>query len=114
MTTEHLFLPVSQLREGDIVINHGMRILIDGPVTITRTLGKMDLYRWPGLVLNADELCDEDADTYDSFIASCLRGTIWEDHIPHTRKDDWTIQSNDLQHWRVERKTDEDVDLSGQ
>ncbi|MER6605692.1 hypothetical protein ABT282_07200 [Streptomyces sp. NPDC000927] len=94
---DSLYLPTPELREGDIVLDHGMRILIDGP-------GKYreETYVWPGLVLNADELCDNESDSYDAYIARHLRGIWWEDRVPRPRKDDWPIQGNSLACWRIE------------
>ncbi len=94
------------LAEGDIVLNHGMRILIDGQATVTQlgTGRAGEVYRWPGLVLNADELCDKDSPSYDPYIAKHSRGIWWEDQVPRPRKDDWPIQGNYLATWVVEDK----------
>lgn len=106
--TEHLYLPTSELREGDIVLNTGMRILIDGPAGIYPQGDRPEdqVYRWPGLVLNADELCDRDADTFDLYLYKHLRGVWWEDQVPRPRRDDWPVQGNHLAMWHVERTND--------
>ncbi len=103
---EHLTLPTDELREGDIILNHGMRILIDGPAKVYRHEPQSrsnTVYVWPGLVLNADELCDKDSEHYDSYIARHLRGIWWEDRVPRPRADEWSIQGNHLATWHVER-----------
>lgn len=94
----------SQLAEGDIVLNHGMRILLDGPAkVIKRGEDPADtVYVWPGLVLNADELCDKESPSYDAYIAKHIRGIWWEDCVPRPRKDDWPVQGNYLATWGVE------------
>lgn len=90
------------LAEGDVVVNCGMRILIDGPVTNYPD----ERYGWPGLVLNADELCDKGSEHYDAYIACHLRGIWWEDRVPRPRKDDWPIVGNSSAMWHVEEKED--------
>lgn len=96
----------TKLAEGDIVLNHGMRILIDGPATVypCANCPEEQFYAWPGLVLNADELCDKDGPSYDAYIAKHLRGIWWEDCVPRPRKDDWTVQGDSLATWVVEDK----------
>lgn len=96
----------TELTEGDVVLNYGMRILIDGPAKIYKQgEDQADIvFVWPGLVLNADELCAKEFPTYNSYIASFLRGTNWEDRVPRTRQDEWNIQGNYLANWTVEDK----------
>lgn len=92
---------ISELEVGDVVLNHGMRILIDGPVRVYSSSYNPDLriYRWPGLVLNADAICDKDGSEYDAYIACHLRGIWFEDRMGPKRKDEWSITSNDLAWW---------------
>lgn len=94
----------TELKQGDIVLNHGMRILIDGPPLIEPSPNRegVERYAWPGLVLNGDELCDRDSEAYDSYIACHLRGQWWEDRVPRPRKDDWPVVGNHLALWWVE------------
>lgn len=94
----------SELAEGDIILHYGMRILIDGPAVVAqRGTGRAGtVYRWPGLVLNADELCDKDSPDYNSYIACHLREQCWEDLVPRPRKDDWPIQGNYLATWTLQ------------
>src|SRR5574341_1702660 len=96
----------TQLAEGDIVLDHGMRILLDGPATI-HPLGDRPedpVYRWPGLVLNADELCDKGSPSYNAYIACHIRGQWREDIVPLPRLDDWPVQGNHLAMWTTEEK----------
>lgn len=90
-----------QLREGDVVLHYGMRILIDGPAHTYPDRGHT-VYRWPGLVLNADELCDPASPSYSGYIASHLRGTRWRDIVPRRRMDDWPVQGNGMALWNTE------------
>lgn len=91
------------LQEGDIVSNHGMRILIDGPAVVRNPDHDYPVYAWPGLVLNADELCDKGSAHYDLYIAMHLRGVWWRDRgaVPEQR-DRWTVQGNRMCSWHIE------------
>lgn len=93
----------TELEVGDIVLHGGMRILIDGPAHITPEHGSaaLPVYRWPGLVLNADELCDKSAPAYDAYIARHLRGIWWEDRVPRPRRDNWNITGNAMALWHM-------------
>lgn len=101
--------PILELQEGDIVANHGMRILIDGPMrTNGKEFGYSDdnpAYVWPGLVINADDLCDPASRDYDNYIACHLRGTWWQDRggKPEDR-DRWNIQGSYSTQWYVEMR----------
>ena len=102
-----MYVPIDELREGDIVLEHGMRILIDGPVGTEGTGDRMR-WVWPGLVVNADEVCNPRHPEYNAYIACHLRGQWWEDLSPRPRKDNWPIVSNRLPLWTVERSTSEE------
>jgi hypothetical protein len=99
---DFLYLNTTELREGQVVHNSGMRILIDGPARIYE--GDHEVYAWPGLVLNADEICRREGPAYNSYIACHLRGTWRED--AGREPDRWTVQGNDLACWWVEREPD--------
>jgi hypothetical protein len=86
----------TELVEGDVVLDHGMRILLDGPARVT------DRYEWPGLVLNGDALCDKESPEYDAYIACHLRGQWRHDVVPLPRIDNWSIVGNELATWTVE------------
>lgn len=96
----------TELQVGDVVVNHGMRILLDTPANVYEHGSDLadKVYSWPGLVLNADELCDRESEHYDSYIACHLRGTWWEDRVPRPRKDQWEVTGNYLATWYVEDK----------
>lgn len=102
-----LYLPTPELQEGDIVLNSGMRILIDGPAQTYPEPNDPDRtrYAWPGLVTNADALCDRESEEYDSYIACHLRGQWREDQVPLPRQDDWPVVGNSLTRWHVERRS---------
>lgn len=75
----------SELRDGDVVLTHGMRVKLDRPVATQ--LGANGLvFTWDGLVLNQAEVLAE--------------GFITRGFIPDGR---WTVQGNDLATWAVER-----------
>lgn len=96
----------TELAEGDIVLDSGMRILLDIPAKIYKHGDDpADLvYAWHGLVLNADELCDRDGEDYNAYIACHIRGQWWEDCVPRPRKDQWIVQGNYLATWHVEER----------
>lgn len=99
--------PTDKLREGDVVLDGGMRILIDGPA---RTCGDPEeggVLVWPGLVLNGDALCDPESPDYDAYVARHLRGQWWKDRVPRPRQDDWPIQGNRLAMWSIEAREEE-------
>lgn len=93
----------TELEIGDVVLHSGMRILIDGPAKVYTEHGSASLpvYAWPGLVLNADALCDRDAPEYDAYIARHLRGIWWEDRVPRPRRDNWSITGNAMALWHM-------------
>lgn len=103
-----------QLKQGDIVLHHGMYILLDRP---PRSYGEghgenTPYWAFSGLVLNADELCDRQSLSYDSYIACHLRGTWWRDAggKPQTR-DRWNVQGNHMATWQVTPPWREDGSL---
>lgn len=104
----------SQIREGDIVLECGMVVLV-GPVKVYGVeYGHPEgepVYAWPGRVLNADELCDKANPAYDAYVACHLRGTWCED--AGGVKDRWTIQGNRLAPWTVVRGPHRCVCLKG-
>lgn len=95
----------SELREGDIVLEHGMRCLIDGPMRISTShpdrpgLGDGKTRYYQALVLNRDEVSSSAVpygwtrDWNNTFTGSTA------ENGEHR----WTIQGNDLARWAVER-----------
>lgn len=92
----------TELKQGDIVVNQGMRILLDTPARVYEDYANGPVYAWPGLVLNADELCDRKSPKFDLYIYKHIRGIWWEDCVPRPRKDEWIVQGNHLATWYVE------------
>jgi len=107
-----VILRTSELREGDIVLEHGMRLLIDQPIEVSKNHPEV-LPRWEGedvgdghtrwtraLLLNRDEV------PYDlvpfSWTADWKRNTRY-DGVPHDGQHRWVVQGNDRASWRVER-----------
>ena len=94
----------SELRTGDIILNAGMKVLLDGaiqsrPYTTEdqrAAHGGTDAVYWQrGLVVNLDEI-------EDPWLVSVTREyQEWPNrHIP-TGEHRWTIQGNDLATWAV-------------
>lgn len=100
-------LKASQLRAGNIVRTHGMRVLLDHDVQSADRGGDYGPVFWcRGLVLNIAELSESDSDT-DQWLGRMTREyKTWpERHVP-TGEHRWTIQSNDLYiGWPVEIET---------
>lgn len=88
----------SELREGDVVRNHGMRLLIDQEITVgslTPDHPERGNVRWTSArVLNPDEV------ERDGLVPASW---IWRDRDMKRRDiPRWTIQGNDLATWAVE------------
>lgn len=78
-------VPSSALRTGDVVLTHGMRVLLDAPIRrYDHPYGPV--FACLGTVLNVDDL-DESIRFY---VGESAR---------------WTIQGNDLARWNVQRRT---------
>ena len=116
-----LTVTTPEIREGDIVLNHGMRILIDGPANVFHggclrhalpLHGARDAqpemvegaecllgYAWPGTVLNVDEVREAHIIPM-SFLYDNARYTYGPGH---GREDFWNTQGNARARWRVLR-----------
>ena len=99
--SEHI-IRISELRVGDIVLDHGMRLLVDRPVEISKSHpvasdGSFCRYT-QALVLNRDDPAT--AAVPRSWTADWKRNG---EQTPHDGEHRWTIQSNDRMTWRVER-----------
>lgn len=101
-TTTHI--PTSELHQGDVVLNHGMRLLLDQPV---RNAGRrngmaLDVYVTSALVLNEEKVI-----AHGTVPHSWLRREKWVDsqgwRIDPTDDPCWSVQGNDLASWSVER-----------
>ncbi|MFD7501561.1 hypothetical protein [Streptomyces sp. NPDC059850] len=85
----------SQLEQGDIVHEHGMRVRLDRLISRSGEPGDSEVFAWAGTVLNAAEV-REAGHVPASFICR------WEG--PYlVQKDYWTVQGNDMAPlWTVE------------
>ena len=88
------YVTTSELRQGDIVNCHGMRCLIDGEISVSRShpdspgVGDGKTRYTKALVLNRD----------DETTTVVPRGWTLEPNGEHR----WTIQGNDLARWHIE------------
>jgi hypothetical protein len=82
---QRLTLTTPELRAGDIVVTHGMRVRLDTLVTYPSGHGQT-VYAWHGTVTNPEDVRRED-----------LVPLSWW-------RDGWTVQGNDLARWSVERR----------
>src|SRR4051812_16580896 len=80
----------SELRQGDIVHEHGMRILLDRPILTAPGNGYGTCYYSLGLVLNRDEV---PADVVP------LSFTHYDDETEPR----WGVQGNDNARWCIDR-----------
>jgi hypothetical protein len=94
-------IDTSQLRPGDIVVEHGMRIRVDQVNEYRPQGGSAAERAWscPGTVLNvADVLAQHviPASFLETYGYSEMEGWVVE------RRDAWTVQGNDRARWVVE------------
>ncbi|MGW2550031.1 hypothetical protein [Streptomyces sp. NPDC001635] len=91
----------SELAEGDIVREHGMRVRLDKLTTVERP--GCTVYHWAGTVLNVDEVREA-----KRVPMSFLRTEKWEAGKGWVtdRDDYWAVQGNKLATWAVEVPTD--------
>lgn len=99
--TAPLYLPTSELRPGDVVLNHGMRLLIIDdahtyPGGATNITWDDTVYVWPARVTNWTEV---NGDPYIRYHATHGTGS--------TADPRWDIQGNELAHWHVDREVRE-------
>lgn len=101
--TERTMLPTDELREGDIVVDCGMRIRIIGPAKTYRTEhgNHPDVYSVPGLVVNADEVR---AVPHNGYIRRFLCEGKPDCRCGSPGKDRWDITGGHLATWHIEPK----------
>ena len=89
-----------QLRVGDVVLTHGMRVRIDAVNQYGGGHGGAPAWSCPGTVLSLAEVL-----AAKIIPAHFLTTEKWEDGRGWVtdRNDHWTIQGNDLARWAVER-----------
>lgn len=111
MTATRLTVSTPDLRLGDVVLCHGMRVLLDtephvwsgtyaagtGARMIPLGVVARPVYSWPGRVLNVDEVRE----------ARIVPMSFLHDDAPQSpfygRRDIWTVQGNEWARWTVER-----------
>jgi len=99
----HFIAKTSELRQGDIVVSHGLRLLIDQEILVSKSHpvasdGSQCRYT-KALVLNRDDVPSEVVPV--SWTADWDRTQSWEAR-PHNGEHRWSIQGNDLAYWWVE------------
>lgn len=100
MTTTIQHLDTTQLRCGDVVLNHGMRILLDQPRTVINHPDR-DVVHFSGKVLNPDDVRD------DQLLWSFLHTEEWDSNRNcwvrvYTGR--YSIQGNQHARWTVESR----------
>lgn len=102
MTTQPTLqtLDTTQLRKGDIVHTHGMRVLLVSDADVYPNGKHGETARFDGRVLNLAEVKEQGL-----VPASFLRTEKWEGGWVVDRDDVWVIQGNELATWSVERNT---------
>jgi hypothetical protein len=117
MATEILYVKSSELREGDVVLTHGMRVLIDQEIKDYPGMYG-DVFHTNGKVINLDEAVKDGTihvhkDNPFGFepkhgvvplawlYPDVFRGGWTKDWDADPR---WAIQGNDNAHWTVERE----------
>jgi hypothetical protein len=84
----HRIVTTPELREGDIVRHHGMRLLIDREIKPSRSHPGTSTFWTDALVLNRDE------------VTSAAVPFGWTLQPDGTHR--WNIQGNELARWYVE------------
>ena len=98
MNTHTHTVKSSELRPGDVVLCHGMRVLIDGPIhTNPRGCSGLPVTYTNGRVLNRAEVSE--LRIPHSFTAVTTGYPSFEPTGEHR----WQVQGNDLATWTVER-----------
>lgn len=118
------------LLPGDVVVNHGMRVRIDGPAKVFHggcdhslrwTTGLHQTpedpamaegaecpvgYAWPGTVINVEEACASGGVSRGMLkTRKFVEGHGWVTD----RTDFWSVQGNRLAHWFVEREVNLEI-----
>lgn len=95
-----LALNTTELRQGDIVVTHGMRVLLETEPLVFPNGRGSETYQFGGRVVNLDEVRAAGA-----VPMSFLRTHKWTPGTGWTvdREDVWPIQGNELAHWSVDR-----------
>lgn len=107
MATETLWLDTSELREGDVILDCGMRILLRGErEEYERSQGTV--YGWEGLVTNPEHVKAEGFVPYAWLFPNVWgKGANGGWGIDYDAEPTWRVQGNTLARWSVERKVSE-------
>jgi hypothetical protein len=92
-----LCIPTGEIRVGDVVLTHGMRVRIDEIHTYE---DHGAVYACLGTVLNLDEVRAAGV-VPPSFLYKEARHSSKD--APGAREDHWNVQGNNLARWTVER-----------
>lgn len=106
MAAEELRLSTPELKAGDVILHHGMRVLIEGQPWVGDD-SKSPIYRWSGRVLNMEEV-----KATGHVPLSFLQTWKFEGGWVVDREDVWHVQGNERAMWYVERAKEEDCDVS--
>ncbi|MFI5782614.1 hypothetical protein [Nocardia sp. NPDC051570] len=88
-----------RLRHGDVVLNHGMRLIIDQPIQ-TRTEDSGDtVYSTSAVVANREGITSQAAAEREAGIINGRARFIQARTETRTGTPRWTIQGNRLAHW---------------
>jgi hypothetical protein len=95
MTTQTV--KTSQLRIGDVVLAHGLRLLIDRPLleSTAHPVSTGPTLYTQALVLNRDEVPNS--------VVPIAWTREWNRSGPSNDEHRWTVQGNDLAQWQIER-----------
>ncbi|MGW0087866.1 hypothetical protein ACWDWS_02485 [Streptomyces sp. NPDC003328] len=105
---QRLYVDTSELRPGDILTEHGMRVLLRGEPNTFPSYNSGEertVYAWAGLVLNPEDVKAEGFIPY-----GWLFPDVWGkgEHGGWGKDFDaeptWTVQGNNLAHWSIERE----------
>jgi len=89
-----------ELKQGDIVWDHGMKMLIDQPMRRSKSHPGNNTFYTQALVLNRDEVPDSVVNI--GWTADWDRTQRTDAPRPHNGEHRWTIQGNELSRWSVE------------
>ena len=106
-----MILNTTELRIGDVIENHGMRVKLDTAPHVYQVdrrepgTGQVTVYSWPGLVLNPDEAIAKHGIPYGFLYDATGGGYDYDKRcwIRSTRPA-WTIQGNWMARWSVIRE----------
>ncbi len=94
-STETRTVKTSELRVGDVVLTHGMRVRIDSIKSYKGSTG-LPAASCSGTVLNLAEVLEE------GYVPASFLRTRKSEGYSEDRDDFWNVQGNDLATWQVE------------